>query len=134
MFNRLKVVGRFAASCATFPVRIGLCQFEPSIQRFGAKQTKKLLKDYGIVNVWCFLLCYVDLGLKYHDIMIETPEVLEAIDRLSAEERTMMDRRVMRAFDCSLKHKPLPKEIQDQGETLDDSDVSILFVFLFSCE
>lgn len=61
------------------------------------------------------------VGLKYHDIMIETPDMLAAIERLTPSEKQDMERRITRAFDCSLKQKPIPADMQI-GENLDESD------------
>jgi len=81
--------------------------FEDSIQRWGERETKKVLNDYG---------------LKYHDILIETPDVVSAMNRLSPEEKLAMQRRLTRAFDCSLKQKPIPAEMQDKATMLNDDD------------
>ena len=107
MLSRIQRVTRFGVSCAVWPIRFALTPFEESIQTWGAKETKKVLNEYG---------------LKYHDILIETPDVLSAIARLSPAEKENLDRRVYRAFDISLKQKPMPKEMQDKAPTLDSSD------------
>jgi hypothetical protein len=107
MLNRIQRVVRFGVSCATYPIRLTLMPFEDSIQRWGERETKKVLNDYG---------------LKYHDILLETPEVVSAMDRLSAEEKLAMQRRLTRAFDCSLKQKPIPADLQDKNTMLQDDD------------
>lgn len=108
MLNRIQRVVRFGVSCATYPIRLSLMPFEESIQRWGERETKKVLNDYG---------------LKYHDILIETPDVMSAINRLSPEEKQAMQRRLTRAFDCSLKQKPMPAEMQAKmGTEMTDDD------------
>ncbi|CAM9309275.1 unnamed protein product [Discosporangium mesarthrocarpum] len=53
-------------------------------------------------------------GLKYDDLrMEESPDVGEALKRLPKEELVARQRRLMRAFDISLKRTPLPQHIQD---------------------
>ncbi|CAM9910247.1 unnamed protein product [Choristocarpus tenellus] len=53
-------------------------------------------------------------GLKLEDLYIEeSPDVGEALSRLPPEEIQARNRRLMRAFDISLKRVPLPQHIQD---------------------
>lgn len=51
-------------------------------------------------------------GLRRDDLMNDedTPELTEAVRRLSEEERNMRMFRVKRALDLSMKHQLLPKE------------------------
>ncbi|XP_046841684.1 cytochrome b-c1 complex subunit 7-like isoform X2 [Xenia sp. Carnegie-2017] len=55
---------------------------------------------------------YRQLGLRRDDLMNDedTPELTEAVRRLSEEERNMRMFRVKRALDLSMKHQLLPKE------------------------
>lgn len=51
-------------------------------------------------------------GLKYEDILIETPVVKTAVEWLPKQEATKRTRRLVRAMDCSLKRTELPKDLQ----------------------
>jgi ubiquinol-cytochrome c reductase subunit 7 len=50
------------------------------------------------------------LGLKYDDLLMETPEVTEAIRRLHPDEQIARQQRLKIAFDLSVKQDFLPKE------------------------
>merc|ERR1711865_735364 len=52
------------------------------------------------------------LGLRYEDILVETPEVREALRRLSPAEREGRSQRYRRAIDLSFKKHYLPEHIQ----------------------
>merc|ERR1712100_163058 len=52
-------------------------------------------------------------GLQFEDIYCETPEVLEAVNRISPAEREARSMRIRRAVDLSFKETYLPKEMQD---------------------
>jgi len=59
----------------------------------------------------CLCLCVlVPPGLLYEDILIDTPAVKRAIERLPADEQQARWRRIKRAIDLDLKHKTLPPE------------------------
>ena len=49
-------------------------------------------------------------GLKLDDLIIETPEMLKALDRVPREQQVERERRIKRAFDLSAKRKTLPGE------------------------
>jgi ubiquinol-cytochrome c reductase subunit 7 len=49
-------------------------------------------------------------GLKYDDILRESPQVLEALKRLPEAELVARDQRLKRAFDLSQKKEILPVE------------------------
>lgn len=49
-------------------------------------------------------------GLRYDDLLIETDDVLKALDRIPPQELVERERRIKRAFDLSAKRKPLPTE------------------------
>ena len=106
MLSRVSHIMNAATLIAAAPILGMLMPFENTIVKWGDRETKRVLNEFG---------------LKYDDILIESPNVLSAIERLSPEEKQTMERRLTRAFDISLKQKPLPKEMQ-VGETLDKSD------------
>ena len=87
MLSRIQNVARFGMKCAAYPITVALTPFEDSIRAWGARETKRALNDYG---------------LKYHDIVMESPDVVSAMKRLTPEEKQNMDRRLTRAFDISL--------------------------------
>eukprot|EP01094_Clydonella_sp_ATCC50884_P023827 TRINITY_DN5808_c0_g1_i1.p2 TRINITY_DN5808_c0_g1~~TRINITY_DN5808_c0_g1_i1.p2 ORF type:complete len:109 (-),score=27.24 TRINITY_DN5808_c0_g1_i1:274-600(-) len=49
-------------------------------------------------------------GLKYHDLLVETPQVVEAIRRLPPIEQEMRTRRLKIANDCCIKQVMLPPD------------------------
>ena len=49
-------------------------------------------------------------GLRYDDLLIETDDVLKALDRIPKQEKIERERRIKRAFDLSVKRKSLPTE------------------------
>ena len=49
-------------------------------------------------------------GLRYDDLLIETDDVMKALDRIPKDEKLERERRIKRAFDLSLKRKALPAE------------------------
>ena len=49
-----------------------------------------------------------ELGLLYDDLIIETPTVTLALQRLSEEERQARWRRIKRAIDLDVKHATIP--------------------------
>merc|ERR1712166_1279834 len=51
-------------------------------------------------------------GLRYEDILVETPEVREALRRLSPEAKEGRSQRYRRAIDLSFKKHYLPETIQ----------------------
>merc|ERR1712166_1585082 len=55
-------------------------------------------------------------GLRYEDILVETPEVREALRRLSPEVREGRSQRYRRAIDLSFKKHYLPETIQAKLE------------------
>mmetsp|Transcript_1905 Transcript_1905/g.4534 ORF Transcript_1905/g.4534 Transcript_1905/m.4534 type:complete len:118 (-) Transcript_1905:122-475(-) len=53
-------------------------------------------------------------GLQYEDLLIVTPEVQMALDRLSPEQYEARNRRLKRAIDMSLKHEHMsPADAED---------------------
>eukprot|EP01040_Poterioochromonas_malhamensis_P004589 gene4590-4920_t len=54
-----------------------------------------------------------EYGLKYEDLLIETPAVERALSRIPAEVRIERERRIKRAIDASAKKKTLPEELQN---------------------
>eukprot|EP01038_Epipyxis_sp_PR26KG_P014860 gene14860-19976_t len=62
------------------------------------------LKAYGNSRIKVF-------GLKYDDLHIESPELTQAISRISEQAQTDRARRIKRAFDASAKKKTLPLEV-----------------------
>lgn len=53
-------------------------------------------------------------GLQYEDLLIVTPDVQIALDRLSPEQYEARNRRLKRAIDLGLKHEHLnPDEQED---------------------
>merc|ERR1711974_50135 len=53
---------------------------------------------------------YQKLGLRRHDLLVEYPDVVEAIKRLPVVESEARDRRLQRAFDLDMKREVLPEE------------------------
>merc|ERR1711966_491419 len=51
-------------------------------------------------------------GLRYEDVLVETPEVREALRRLSPEAAEGRSQRYRRAIDLSFKKHYLPETIQ----------------------
>merc|ERR1711990_1109134 len=51
-------------------------------------------------------------GLRYEDLYVETPEVMEAVRRLSAAEQEERSMRIRRACDLSFKKTYLPPDMQ----------------------
>lgn len=47
-------------------------------------------------------------GLKYDDLLIEYPDVKQAIERLDPDVKIERERRIKRAFDGSAKRKAMP--------------------------
>merc|ERR1711998_204116 len=77
---------------------------------FGKRMLDKLADMYWV----SFSKQLNRYGLRYEDILVETPEVREALRRLSpaeAEGRTM---RYRRAVDLSFKKTYLPEAAQDK--------------------
>jgi hypothetical protein len=58
-------------------------------------------------------------GLKYHDILIETPEVEKALARADPAVVASRLRRISRASDLLLKQNPLPPSVQEAVDPLD---------------
>merc|ERR1719199_1355893 len=52
-------------------------------------------------------------GLRFEDIYCETPEVMEAVSRISPAEQEARSMRIRRAVDLSFKRTYLPEEMQD---------------------
>jgi len=52
-------------------------------------------------------------GLRYEDLILETPDVQEALRLLPKEEKILRHRRILRASDLQSKHEELPKHIQE---------------------
>lgn len=55
-------------------------------------------------------------GLRFEDIYSETPEVMEAVRRLPAQEQEERSMRIRRAVDLSFKKTYLPKDMQANHE------------------
>lgn len=53
-------------------------------------------------------------GLRYDDLLdpLQDPDTAEALRRIPKEEYDMRQQRLKRAMDASLKHTPLPRELQ----------------------
>lgn len=57
---------------------------------------------------------FLHTGLQYEDLLIETPDVRAALDRLPHDEYIARNRRLKRAIDMSLKHEHMdPKDALD---------------------
>ncbi len=88
------------------------------------------------------------VGLKYQDLLLETPDVEVAVSRLSPEQQLarlfdlnlsfrfsfifVRQRRITRAFDLSLKHEELPEEFQEK-EPFDVCLSYSLFSYFHGC-
>ncbi|KAJ1443500.1 ubiquinol:cytochrome c oxidoreductase 14 kDa subunit [Ochromonadaceae sp. CCMP2298] len=57
-------------------------------------------------------------GLRYDDLLIETPDMHKALSRTDADVRLARERRIKRAFDLSAKKKALPIEIAMKDEPM----------------
>ena len=57
-------------------------------------------------------------GLRYDDILVETPEVVQAVSWLPKEDQLARERRLARAADCGLKRTYLPETLQQVQEPL----------------
>merc|ERR1711918_40690 len=55
-------------------------------------------------------------GLRYEDIYTETPEVMEAVNRISPQEQQERSMRIRRAVDLSFKKTYLPADMQAKHE------------------
>lgn len=55
-------------------------------------------------------------GVKYEDLLIETPEVNTALKRLDPEVLVSRERRIKRAFDASVKRKTMDPSTQTYGK------------------
>eukprot|EP00656_Telonema_subtile_P001598 TRINITY_DN1069_c0_g1_i1.p2 TRINITY_DN1069_c0_g1~~TRINITY_DN1069_c0_g1_i1.p2 ORF type:complete len:129 (+),score=49.55 TRINITY_DN1069_c0_g1_i1:143-529(+) len=51
-------------------------------------------------------------GLRYEDVLVETPELYEALRRMNPEAREGRTMRYRRAVDLSFKKHYLPEEVQ----------------------
>lgn len=73
-------------------------------------------------DVWFAAVCAsaaAGPGLKYQDLIVETPEVQKALSRLPEDVIVARDRRFKRALDISFKRKPLPEEHQEKIDVFD---------------
>jgi Ubiquinol-cytochrome C reductase complex 14kD subunit len=62
------------------------------------------------------------VGLKYQDLLIEYPDVQEALRRAERADPQLIlarNRRLARASDVLLKMKPLPEHIQEKQDPYD---------------
>merc|ERR1711998_739682 len=55
-------------------------------------------------------------GLRFEDVYTETPELMEAISRLSPAEQEARSMRIRRAQDLSFKKMYLPDHMQEANE------------------
>merc|ERR1712167_473684 len=55
-------------------------------------------------------------GLRYEDVLVETPEVMEAVRRLPAAEKEARSMRLRRAVDLTFKKTYLPEGMQAANE------------------
>merc|ERR1711907_313664 len=55
-------------------------------------------------------------GLRYQDLLVETPVVVEAIRRLPPLEQELRTRRLKIANDCAIKQQLLPAHLQTKPE------------------
>merc|ERR1712166_166617 len=75
------------------------------------------LLDYGS-KVYCNMLGKQlnKYGLRYEDILTETPEVMEALSRTSPADQEGRSMRIRRAVDLSFKKTYLPPSMQAANE------------------
>mmetsp|Transcript_14970 Transcript_14970/g.25567 ORF Transcript_14970/g.25567 Transcript_14970/m.25567 type:complete len:138 (-) Transcript_14970:216-629(-) len=59
------------------------------------------------------------IGLRYEDLIIETPDVQEALRRLPPDVLEARHKRILRAGDLSAKHTYLPDHIQAAQKPLE---------------
>ena len=57
-------------------------------------------------------------GLRFEDMLVESPDVHRAHSWMTEEEREGRNRRLKRAIDLNMKHVHLPPEIQALQEPL----------------
>ncbi len=55
-------------------------------------------------------------GLRYDDLLINSPDVKEAVNRLPEDERQARYARMKRASDCDVKHKYIPEHLRDEKD------------------
>ena len=67
--------------------------------------------------------CHTLTGLKAQDLLIEYPDVEEALERAGRANPALIvarNRRLARAVDLSLKNKPLPQAVQAKLDVFDN--------------
>ncbi|EGN96011.1 hypothetical protein SERLA73DRAFT_141131 [Serpula lacrymans var. lacrymans S7.3] len=76
------------------------------------RSSRTLSKWVKPISVWyANLMGYRKMGLKYDDLLIEEhPDVQRALTRLTPREAYERAYRFKVASQCSVLHKPLPKE------------------------
>jgi hypothetical protein len=83
--------------------------------------------------LFCGCGCDGGAGLKYQDLIVETPEVQKALSRLPEDTLIARDRRFKRALDISFKRKPLPAEHQEKIDVFDVRVVMLSCTRFFFC-
>ncbi|CCI44213.1 hypothetical protein ABG067_002700 [Albugo candida] len=59
-------------------------------------------------------------GLKYDDVLVDTPEVVTALSWLKKKDYLGRTRRIARAADCGLKRSYLTEELQQVQRPFDN--------------